>query len=270
MSEAGEGSRNGGMAVVTGAASGIGRATAERLARGGCRVVAADVDAAGLERLKSDAPDMLCEHLDVAEASEIEALAAKVESELGGASVLVNSAGILQNNVPLDAMDITEHDRIWQINYRGTFLCCRAFGRTMARAGGGSIVNIASITALRPLPLFAYGPGKAAVVSLTETLAGHLGPSGVRVNAVAPGYVLTPAMQQRIEAGLRDPESLTRPAALGRMVQPEEIAEAIAFLVSRRASAITGITLPVDAGWLAGSAWGTYGGLLRGEGKETA
>ena len=249
------------VAVVTGAASGIGRATARRLAKAGHAVVAADVDAEGLEQLEAELPGLRCEMLDVTDAAAIESFADRIDAEMEGVDILVNSAGILQDNVPPDEMAIAEHDRIWAVNYRGTFLCCRAFGRPMTRRGAGAIINIASVTALRPLPLFAYGPGKAAVVSLTQTLAGHYGPFGVRVNAVAPGYVLTPALEQRIRDGLRDPAMLTEPSALGRMVRPEEIAAAIAFLVGPDAEAITGVTLPVDAGWLAGSAWGTYGGL---------
>lgn len=256
------------VAVVTGAASGIGRAIAVRLAGDGYRTVAIDIDEGGLDRLRSEVPDAICERADVGSEAEVGALAAKVEHELGGASVLVNSAGLLQSSASLEALDLDEHDRIWRVNYRGTFLACRVFGLAMARSGGGAIVNVASITGLRPLPLIAYGPGKAAVISLTESLAGHLGPCGVRVNAVAPGYVLTPAMNARIQAGERDVSALTKPAALGRLVRPEEVADAVAFLVGPGATAITGVTLPVDAGWLAGSSWETYGGLRRQPTKE--
>ncbi|WP_333827175.1 SDR family NAD(P)-dependent oxidoreductase [Pararhodobacter sp.] len=192
-------------------------------------------------------------------------LADEVAADYGAADALVNSAGIMQNNIGVDEMNLDEHDLIWDVNYRGTFLASRAFARAMRARGKGAIVNIASITALRPLPLFAYGPGKAAIVSLTATLAGHWGPHGVRVNAVAPGYVATEQLMGRVDAGHRRLEDLTHPSALGRMVRPDEIAAAIAFLVDDAASAITGITLPVDAGWLAGSAWATYGGIAHGK-----
>lgn len=254
-----------GIAVVTGGASGIGLAAVERLLADGYQIIGADRNQEQLERLAADKPNVDWRELDVSSETEVDRFKRDIESEFGCPHVVVNSAGILQDNVPLDAMDMEEHDRIWDVNYRGSFLMCRNFGLAMSRLGRGVLINIASITALRPLPLFAYGPGKAAVVSMTESLAGHLGPSGVRVNAVAPGFVLTPPIKAKIDAGRRDAEDLSRAAALQRMVTPEEIAESIAFLVSDRAAAITGITLPVDAGWLAGSAWGTYGGLRTSE-----
>ncbi|WP_051152230.1 SDR family NAD(P)-dependent oxidoreductase [Fodinicurvata sediminis] len=249
------------IAIVTGGASGIGLAAVERLLADGYRVIGADRNGEQLANLTQDKPEVAWRELDVSSQTEIDGFRQEVDSRFGCPHVVVNAAGIMQDNVPLDAMDMEEHDRIWDVNYRGSFLMCRNFGLAMSALGRGVLINIASITALRPLPLFAYGPGKAAVVSMTESLAGHLGPSGVRVNAVAPGFVLTPPIKAKIEAGLRDAEDLSRSAALQRMVTPEEIAEAIAFLVSDRAAAITGITLPVDAGWLAGSSWGTYGGL---------
>lgn len=249
------------LALVTGAASGIGRAAALRLAADGHRIVAADIDAAGLQDLGRALPGADLRVIDMADAQAIAGLAQALAAGPGVPRVLVNAAGILQDNHPPHLMPMAEHDRIWHVNYRGSYLCCRSFAPAMAAAGGGAIVNIASVTALRPLPLAAYGPGKAAIVSLTATLAGHYGRSGVRINAVAPGYVLTPALRQRLEAGLRDADSLTRPSALGRLVHPEEVAEAIAFLSGPAAAAITGITLPVDAGWLAGAAWDSYGGL---------
>lgn len=249
------------IALVTGAASGIGLAAVERLQADGYQVVGADINRDLLTRLSEAKPDVVWQVLDVSSEQEIEGLKQDIESQFGCPHVVVNAAGILQDNVPLEAMEMEQHDRIWDVNYRGSFLMCRTFGLAMSHLGRGVLINIASITALRPLPLFAYGPGKAALVSMTESLAGHFGPSGVRVNAVAPGFVLTPPIKAKIEAGLRDASDLSETAALGRMVEPAEIAEAIAFLVSDRAAAITGITLPVDAGWLAGSAWGTYGGL---------
>ncbi|WP_026987933.1 SDR family NAD(P)-dependent oxidoreductase [Fodinicurvata fenggangensis] len=252
---------NGRIAVVTGGASGIGLAAVERLLADGYRVIGADRNREQLARLSEEKPNVDWQGLDVSSQAEIDGFKQDVEGRFGCPHVIVNAAGILQDNVPLDAMGMEEHDRIWDVNYRGSFLMCRNFGLAMSSLGRGVLINIASITALRPLPLFAYGPGKAAVVSMTESLAGHLGPTGVRVNAVAPGFVLTPPIKAKIEAGLRDAEDLSRAAALKRMVTPEEIAESIAFLASDRAAAITGITLPVDAGWLAGSAWDTYGGL---------
>jgi NAD(P)-dependent dehydrogenase (short-subunit alcohol dehydrogenase family) len=128
----------------------------------------------------------------------------------------------------------------------------------MCAAGRGSIVNICSLTTYRPSGQPAYAVGKAGLKMLTEVMAAEFGPSGVRVNAVAPGYVLTPAMQARIDSGQRDPAKITSRSALGRFVTPAEVGEAIFFLASENAGAITGVTLPVDCGWLAYSAYTAY------------
>ena len=111
------------------------------------------------------------------------------------------------------------------------------------------------------MPLHAYAPAKAAVLSITQCLAAEWGRSGVRVNAISPGYTLTEALQAAIDRGDRNPEDLTSQSAMGRLVDPSEIADAAGFLLSDAARAITGINLPVDAGWLAGSTWMTYGGI---------
>jgi NAD(P)-dependent dehydrogenase (short-subunit alcohol dehydrogenase family) len=130
----------------------------------------------------------------------------------------------------------------------------------MAERGAGAIVNIASITAMRSVPLHAYAPAKAAVVASTECLAAEWGRSGVRVNAVSPGYTLTERVAAQIAAGHRDPQAICRNSAIPRLVRPEEVADAVLFLLSERASAITGVNLPVDCGWLLAPSWDTYGG----------
>jgi len=135
------------------------------------------------------------------------------------------------------------------------------FGQRMAQRRSGAIVNIASIAGMRSMPLHAYAPAKAAVISITESLAAEWGRAGVRVNAVAPGYTRTPALQAAIDRGERDVTNLTLHSALGRMVEPEDIARAVAFLCGVDAAAITGVTLPVDCGWLVATSWLTYGGV---------
>jgi NAD(P)-dependent dehydrogenase (short-subunit alcohol dehydrogenase family) len=241
--------------VVTGAASGIGKASAKRFAADGDFVVVADCDQArGREVVASMAStDARCEYryVDVADEDSVSALAAQVMRAHGPPHALVNSAGILQNVTRLETFDLDEHDRIWAVNYRGTYLSCRAFAPRMAEAGRGAIVNISSTSSVRAFPLHAYGPGKTAINQLTAILAADLGPRGVRVNSVIPGYVLTEQMQARIDAGMRDPKRMHEQSAMGRMVSPEEIADGIHFLCSSAAGAITGIGLPIDAGWLA-------------------
>jgi NAD(P)-dependent dehydrogenase (short-subunit alcohol dehydrogenase family) len=153
-------------------------------------------------------------------------------------------------------------DNVVQIDQRGTYVSCLAFGRRMAARGkGGVIVNIASVAGSRSMPLHSYSPAKAAVISMTACLAAAWGNNGVRVVSVSPGYTATPGLQTEIDAGRRDVSRLAGNATLNRLVKPSEIAETVAFLVSPAASAITGIDLPVDCGWLAGSTWATYGGL---------
>ena len=128
----------------------------------------------------------------------------------------------------------------------------------MIDAGTGSIINMCSLTTYRPSPQPAYAPAKVALKSMTEIMAADLGPSGIRVNAVAPGYTLTPAMQARIDAGVRDPKAILDKSAIKRLVHPDDVAEAIHFLCSDAASAITGVVLPVDCGWLASSSYKSY------------
>jgi NAD(P)-dependent dehydrogenase (short-subunit alcohol dehydrogenase family) len=135
------------------------------------------------------------------------------------------------------------------------------FGLPMVAARRGAIVNIASVAGMRSMPMHAYAPAKAAVISLTQCLAAEWGPAGVRVNAVSPGFTRTPGLQAAIDRGERDPANLIAMSAMGRMVEGEEIARAVSFLASDDASAITGINLPVDCGWLVTPSWSTYGGL---------
>ena len=242
------------ISVVTGGGSGIGRATARRLAAAGELVVVADIaESAGrnvVEAIRASGGAAEYRPVDVASEASIAALADEVESRIGPVDVLVTSAGILQNATDIASFDLAEHDRVWAINYRGVYLSCRAFAPRMAKRRRGSIVNISSTSAVDAMPLIAYGPSKAAVQNLTAILAVELGPDGVRVNAVMPGYVLTEAMQSRIDAGKRDPRSMAGHSALGRMVRPEDVAEGIYFLCSDAASCITGVVLPVDAGYL--------------------
>ena len=239
------------LAVVTGGASGIGRACARRFARAGDSVVVADIDAErggrAAREIAETGEEARFVPLDVADEGAVEALA----RELGAVDVLVNSAGLLQNAGRLETVDWREHDRIWAVNYRGTWACCRAFAPAMRAARKGAIVNVSSTSAARVFPLHAYGPGKAAIDNLTAILAADLGPDGVRVNAVMPGYVRSDQMQARIDAGLRDPSRMEAQSAFGRMVEPEEIADGAYFLCSDAARAITGVSLPIDAGWLA-------------------
>jgi NAD(P)-dependent dehydrogenase (short-subunit alcohol dehydrogenase family) len=148
---------------------------------------------------------------------------------------------------------------VFQLNVESTFNANRVFGGRMARRGSGSIVNTASVTGHISSPLIAYGSSKAALINLTRCLASQWGRSGVRVNSVSPGSVVVE--RQKARAPGRYAKDITQHMALGRRMQPEEIAETIEFLASDRASGVTGADLVVDAGWLAASGWGLYGGV---------
>ena len=152
-------------------------------------------------------------------------------------------------------------DREVNIDLRGTFLVDRAVGVRMAERGHGSIVNIASVAGMTSGPIHAYTAAKAGVIQLTLTLAAEWGRSGVRVNAVSPGFTRTVALQAGIDSGAMNEERLSRNAAMGRLVEPIEVAQAIAWLLGPASSAVTGINLPVDAGFFAGATWDAYGGL---------
>lgn len=157
--------------------------------------------------------------------------------------------------------DSDKHHRLWEVNYHCTFLPCQVIGRLMKESGRGAIVNIGSLASLAPLSLPASTPGKAAIWSLTQILAGELGPYGVRGNAVAPGYTLFDGLKEKIANGLRNPDEIKRTTALGKFVQPEDVAAADWFLCSDAAASITGAILPVDAGWLVQAPYASY---LRG------
>ena len=188
--------------------------------------------------------------VDVSIETSVVELVESVEDEHGAIAVWVNSAGLLQAPQRSESMPMDEHDRIWEVNYRGTYLCCRAVAPRMGEQGTGAILNIGSTNSFRIMPLPAYSPSKAAIKALTELLAAEWGPHGVRVNTVAPGFARTPAFQAQIDAGKRDLQKIADTTALGRLVEPEEVAETALFLCSEKASAITGACLPVDCGWL--------------------
>ena len=250
-------------AVVTGGASGIGEATVIRFAQAGWSIVIGDIDKAKGELVAqaahaAGAPHCAFLPLDLAEESSVTEFFTATYNLHDRVDAVVNSGGILQNGIRFTEMPVAEFDQIWKINVRGTLLINQAFGRPMMAAGMGSIINMCSLTTYRASPQPAYAPAKVALKSMTETMAADFGPSGVRVNAVAPGYTLTPAMKQRIDEGARDPQAILDKSALKRLVDPGDVAEAVFFLYSDAASAITGVTLPVDCGWIAYSGYSAY------------
>ena len=247
------------VALVTGGASGIGLATATILAGRNWRVVIGDLDPT---RCREAAAPFGAETaaFDVSDEGATEAAVADIEARLGPVEALVANAGLIQPPLPPESFALADWDRVVAVNLRGVYVSCVAAGRRMAARGAGGIVVTGSVTARRTAPLHAYAPTKAAVVHMAACLAAEWGRSGVRVNAVSPGYTGTPALLAAIQSGQRDAALLCEGAALGRMVEPEEVGRAVAFLLSDDAAAITGIDLPVDAGWLCASHLTTYGG----------
>lgn len=250
---------------LVGGASGIGAAAATAIAAAGSHVMVVDQTARGTE------PDtrvaFWAESVDIAEPAQVEAAAQGIERDVGPVSGLVNAAGILGKMHNAVRVKLENWDHEFDVDLRGTFVVARAFGHAMLLRRRGAIVNVASIAGMTSAPAHAYAAAKAGVIQLTATLAADWGPCGVRVNAVSPGFTRTPALAAAIASGALKEALMTRHAALGRMVEPAEVASAIAFLIGPQSSGITGINLPVDAGLLSGLPWDCYG-LTRNEGPK--
>lgn len=252
---------NGQVAVVTGAAQGLGRAMAEVLAKRGASVIIADrqyekaVDAA--ETFRQQGRDVSAESLDVAASADVDRFFDHVRATYGRLDILVNNAGVGQQVRPTVELSDEEWQRVLGVTLTGTFYCCRAACRLMERQASGCIVNISSINGLNPAALVAaYNVAKAGVISLTRSLALEMAAYGVRVNAVCPGPVYTDfnrtVMAQRCESlNISEDEMVERVRGaipLGRWGNPSDIAGAVAFLCSADASWMTGEVVRVSGG----------------------
>ena len=247
-----------GIVLVTGGSRGIGAATATLLSQHGQRTVIVDVAPQALPDtqviLWSDAFDV------ASEAGVVNGVAA-IEAAHGPITGLVNAAGVFGKMHPVERVRMDNWDREINIDLRGTFLVARSVGERMAKRRHGAIVNVASIAGMTSGPIHAYTAAKAGVIQITQTLAAEWGRSGVRVNAVSPGFTRTVALEAGIASGALSKDRLTRNTAMNRLVEPLEVAHAIAWLLGPMSSGVTGINLPVDAGFIAGSTWDAYGGL---------
>ena len=247
-----------GIILVTGGSRGIGAATAILLAQQGRRVVIADV---APEALPGTQTILWPDALDVASESAVVSGITAIESTHGPMTGLVNAAGIFGKMHAVERVRMDNWDREINIDLRGTFLVARSAGERMAKRRHGAIVNVASVAGMTSGPIHAYTAAKAGVIQLTQTLAAEWGRAGVRVNAVSPGFTRTIALEAGIASGVLDKERLARNTAMNRLVEPIEVAHAIAWLPSPASSGVTGINLPVDAGFIAGCTWDAYGGL---------
>jgi NAD(P)-dependent dehydrogenase (short-subunit alcohol dehydrogenase family) len=235
------------VAVVTGGASGIGRSTATRLSADGCRVAVLDLGDAG----GTDAELTL--RTDVTDPEEVETAFKEVVATFGRIDVLVNNAGITGSAEATRCHEtpIDEWDRVQAVNVRGPFLCTRAALPTMLRQGSGHIITVASVAGLIAFPgRCAYTTSKGAAVQFTKSLAVDYASAGIRANAVCPGFVETPMTQWRLDQPELRAQVETK-IPLGRVAQPEDIADAIALLASDRLVYMTGHSLVVDGGWTA-------------------
>jgi NAD(P)-dependent dehydrogenase (short-subunit alcohol dehydrogenase family) len=258
---------SGSKALVTGGASGIGETTTKLLVELGSEVAIADLNPDGLTDAMKRTGAKAATIGDVADAADAERIVAEAAEALGSIDLVFNSAGIGDDLVPVHQQEPDRWQRVVDVNLRGSYLICRAAGRLMLEAKRGSIVNVSSIVGLDAFPgRSAYGVAKAGVIHLTKTLACEWGAAGIRVNAIAPAYTVTPMVRSLLDRKIFDPGMIERRTPLARMAEPEEMAKAAAFLLSDWASYITGVVLPVDGGWSAYGAAGDVVKIRTGEG----
>jgi len=239
------------VALVTGAGSGIGEGIAQAMAKAGARVVVVDVNAAGAERtaqaIGGGAKSYFC---DVTDRAAADALAAKVRREVGAVGILVNNAGIIRRGTVWDSGARGDWDATLAVNLDGPFTMTTAFIAQLEETKG-AVVNIGSVQSFVALPnSAAYTTSKGGVRALTKALAIELSPKGIRVNAIGPGLIATPLNAKARE----NPEymrNFTNRIPLGRIGTPEDVAPVAVFLASDMARYVTGVTLPVDGGFLA-------------------
>jgi 3-oxoacyl-[acyl-carrier protein] reductase len=249
--------------VVTGGGAGIGAATAVRLAEDGCRVAIWDINepasSSVLEDLESrPAEGMFC-RVDVTDASSVEAGVSQVISRWGRLDILINNAGILRDaqlvkwkdGIAVETLSPDSFDAVMDVNLRGVFLCTRAAVPHMIAARAGVVLNASSVVGIYGnFGQTSYAAAKAGVINMTRTWARELGKYNIRVNAVAPGFISTEMIGEMPEKVL---QSMVSHTPLGRMGEPDDIAEAYAWLASDRARFVTGAVLSVDGGLVVGT-----------------
>lgn len=237
--------------VVTGGASGIGAAAARRFASEGARVAVADVNpeqgSAVVRKLQADGYNAVFVSVNVASESDVEAMVGRILSEYGRLDGAFNNAGVGPGPAPVADAGLDDWNRVLAINLTGAFLCTKYEIRAMEKTGGGAIVNMSSVAGLRGVPMqAAYSASKHGIIGLTKTAAVEYARAGIRVNAVCPGVVDTPATR-----GMGVDWNEVLPVPAGRIAQANEVAELVQWLLSDRASYVTGQAYAIDGGMTA-------------------
>jgi len=247
------------IALVTGAAVGIGRATAKALAENGARVVVADINESAARETAGQLSNATAMRMDVSDYREVEAGIRFIEAEFGRLDILINNAGIntLGHRVTIDKFPIEEWDRIMEVDLRGLFLVSRAVSEVMRRQRAGRIVNISSVLGQVPARFqCAFTAAKAGVINLTRAMAIELAPENIAVNCVAPGSTLTEMTEKLFYSDnatmQQQAKQMIAHIPMGRVGKVDEIASAILFFAAPECSYVTGQTLCVDGGWSAG------------------
>lgn len=239
--------------LITGAADGIGWATAQKFAEAGYAVAILDINE---DAAKARAAELGGTHHavsgDVSVEADVRSAMADIVGRYGRLDAVVNNAGIGSPHIPTLEQSVESFERVLRIHLTGTFAISREAARIMLENGGGAIVNISSIAGVTGLPRRnAYGAAKAGIASMTRSMACEWAGRGIRVNAIAPGFVTTALVQKLEREGSINMAKLESRIPMGRLARPEEIAETILFLSSPAASYITGAVLSVDGGWAA-------------------
>lgn len=251
------------IAVVTGGGSGIGRVISQFFAANGARVAVIDLNretaAETVDAIRATGGIATAIEANVTVLADVDRIFDVTREALGDVDILINNAGVTHPTESILDLDLDYVDRVFAVDYKGVFLCSRVAGQSMTRRNCGCIINISSIAGLTPLPLVMYGPMKSAVNMLTRILAREWAAHNIRVNAIAPGYVLTPLISKMIDNGQRNPDLILDRTPMKTMLDPQDIADAALFLASPSARYITGTILPVDAGWISDGGWSAYG-----------
>lgn len=239
------------IALITGAAGGIGRACAGALAAAGAFVVAVDLNAGGAQETIDGIGGGLALACDLADPAGVTALRDRVLAETGGVDILVNCAGLISYRKGIGAVSVAEWDTLLDVNLRGTFLVCQALIESMKERRNGAIINFSSLAArVGGIEVgIHYAASKAALIGFTRTLAKECGPYGITVNAVAPGVILTEPVKRQV-GGHED--AYTGQIPLRRLGQPEDVANVVLFLASPLAGYMTGVVLDINGGMYMG------------------